>query len=85
MDRMAVEPSEKRSAHFVVRRVFVTTRQVAAQLNVSPRTVCLWAEAGEIPAVRVGRQWRFPSDRLNLWIQRRSSGMFPKEAGALTR
>lgn len=50
----------------------LTTREVALILKVSPRTVCLWAECFEIPALRVGRQWRFRPDEFNIWLERRS-------------
>ena len=40
----------------------LTTLEVAAFLRIAPRTVCLWAECGELAAVRVGRQWRFRFD-----------------------
>jgi excisionase family DNA binding protein len=42
----------------------LTTVEIAFVLKVSPRTVCLWAERSEIPALRVGRQWRFRRDEL---------------------
>ena len=37
-------------------------------LGVSARTVCLWAECGEIPALKIGRQWRFPVSELRQWL-----------------
>lgn len=40
----------------------LTTYQVAAMLNVSQRTVCLWVECSELPAVKIGRHWRFNPD-----------------------
>jgi excisionase family DNA binding protein len=38
---------------------FLTTAEVAKLLRVSQRTVCLWAELSELPAIKIGRQWRF--------------------------
>ena len=37
----------------------LSTSAVAKWLGVSARTICFWAECGEIPAIKVGRQWRF--------------------------
>lgn len=50
----------------------LTTREVAFIVKVSSRNVCLWAECSELPALRVGRQWRFKRDELNRWLERRS-------------
>ena len=38
---------------------FLTTDEVLAYLQVNLRTVYRLIDAGKLPAVRVGRQWRF--------------------------
>jgi excisionase family DNA binding protein len=43
----------------------LTTRQVQELFNVDRSTIYRMAEDGRIPAVKVGRQWRFPSERLD--------------------
>ena len=43
--------------------------QVAALLKVHPKTVQKMARNGELPAIRVGRYWRFLASALNSWIQ----------------
>ena len=43
----------------------LTTRQVQEIFNVDRSTIYRMAEDGRIPAVKVGRQWRFPSERLD--------------------
>ena len=43
--------------------------QVAALLKVHPKTVQKMARNGELPAIRVGRYWRFLASALNNWIQ----------------
>lgn len=45
------------------------TKDVARLLSVAPRTVRLWAECGELPGVKAGRQWRFQSDKLNEFLR----------------
>ena len=47
---------------------FLNSEELARRLGVSPRTVRLWAELDEIPAVRVGRQWRFRERDVESWI-----------------
>ncbi|MGD0045493.1 MAG: helix-turn-helix domain-containing protein [Bryobacteraceae bacterium] len=49
---------------------FLTTKEVARWLGVVTRTICLWAECEELPAVKVGRQWRFREGDVTLWLQR---------------
>ena len=38
---------------------FLTTEEVLAYLKVTPRTIYRLIRTGELPAVRIGRQWRF--------------------------
>ena len=42
----------------------LTTKQVQELFKVDKSTIYRMAEDGRIPAVKVGRQWRFPSDKL---------------------
>jgi excisionase family DNA binding protein len=46
----------------------MTTAAVAKWLGVSTRTLCLWAECREIPAIKIGRQWRFRESELSRWL-----------------
>jgi excisionase family DNA binding protein len=52
----------------------LTTAAVAKWLGVSTRTICLWAECREIPAVKIGRQWRFREGELSTWLREPQSG-----------
>jgi excisionase family DNA binding protein len=47
----------------------LTTEEVAKWLGIAPRTVCTWAECGALPAIKVGRQWRFNRERILLCLQ----------------
>ena len=42
--------------------------QVATYLQVSTRTVYSMAAAGEIPAAKVGDQWRFLRPEIDRWL-----------------
>jgi excisionase family DNA binding protein len=48
--------------------VFLTTEEVLEYLHVNLRTVYRLIKAGKIPAVRVGRQWRFRKADLDVWL-----------------
>ena len=62
--------------------VFLTTEEVLAYLQVNLRTVYRLIKAGKIPAVRVGRQWRFRKRDIDLWLnsQRAQTGGTISEA-----
>jgi excisionase family DNA binding protein len=48
--------------------ILLSTAAVARWLGISTRAVCLRAECKEIPAIKVGRQWRFRQDELRDWL-----------------
>lgn len=43
---------------------FVGSHEIAAMLKISPDSARRRAETGEIPAVRVGRFWRYDPDEV---------------------
>ncbi|MSO45455.1 MAG: response regulator [Acidobacteria bacterium] len=47
---------------------FLTTEEVLEYLQVNLRTVYRLIKAGRIPAVRVGRQWRFRKRDIDAWL-----------------
>ena len=54
--------------------MFLTTEEVLDYLQVNPRTVYRLIKAGKIPAVRVGRQWRFRKRDIDAWLDGQGSG-----------
>jgi excisionase family DNA binding protein len=50
------------------REPLLTVAAVAKWLGMAPRTVCLWAACKEIPAIKIGRQWRFRESELLEWL-----------------
>jgi excisionase family DNA binding protein len=51
-------------------QAFLTTEEVLAYLKITPRTIYRLIRNGELPAVRVGRQWRFRRRDLDAWLER---------------
>lgn len=49
---------------------FLTTEEVLGYLKTTPRTVYRLIRAGELPAIRIGRQWRFRRSDLDAWVER---------------
>jgi excisionase family DNA binding protein len=48
---------------------FLTTEEVLEYLQVNLRTIYRLIKAGKIPAVRVGRQWRFRKSDIDAWLE----------------
>jgi len=56
---------------------FLTTRQLQELLQVDRTTIYRMAEAGRLPGVKVGKQWRFARDRIEAWLAMQDSGRQP--------
>ena len=54
----------------VSRPSFMTTDEVLDYLKVNPRTIYRLIHRGDLPAVRVGRQWRFRQSDVDAWLDR---------------
>jgi excisionase family DNA binding protein len=57
----------------MIDETFLTTDEVLEYLQVNLRTVYRLIKAGKIPAVRVGRQWRFRKADIDAWLERERS------------
>src|SRR4029077_13679633 len=68
---------------FMIDETFLTTEEVLEYLQVNLRTVYRLIKAGKIPAVRVGRQWRFRKRDIDAWLDsQRPRGSGTRVAGA---
>jgi len=65
----------------MIDETFLTTEEVLEYLQVNLRTVYRLIKAGKIPAVRVGRQWRFRKRDIDAWLDsQRPRGGAPRPA-----
>ena len=48
----------------------MTTKELAKYLKLHEITICKYAAEGQIPAIRIGRVWRFDKDAIDKWIAR---------------
>ena len=53
----------------------LTTDQLLAYLHLNLKTVYRLIKAGKLPAVRVGRQWRFKKRDIDAWLKRNDAPM----------
>jgi len=68
----------------MIEESFLTTKEVLDYLQVNLRTVYRLIKAGKIPAVRVGRQWRFRKADIDAWLDGQRVGG-PREALSANR
>ena len=62
-----------RSSDSPIDESFLTTNELLGYLPVNLRTVYRLIKAKKIPAVRVGRQWRFHKRDIDAWLEREQS------------
>lgn len=60
---------------------FLSTQQVQDLLDVDASTIYRMAADGRLPAVRIGRQWRFPADQIEAMLQPGGAGVPADTAG----
>jgi len=60
----------------------MTTKEISRYLKLHEITICKYAEAGVIPAIRIGRMWRFDKDVIDDWI---SAGQNEKKAAGRSK
>jgi excisionase family DNA binding protein len=53
----------------------MTVPELAERLNVSTITIYRLLKAGQLPAFRVGSDWRFSADAIAQWMKEREQGM----------
>ena len=47
---------------------YLTAKQVAEYLQVKPLTIYQWAREGKIPAIKIGRVWRFKKETIDAYL-----------------
>ncbi len=47
---------------------FLSIEQVAKRFGVNPTTVYRLAQRGVLPGFKIGNQWRFSEEMLELWV-----------------
>ncbi|MCK4420963.1 helix-turn-helix domain-containing protein [candidate division WOR-3 bacterium] len=50
---------------------WLTLDQIAEYLQMSTSSIYKMAQAGKIPAYKVGRQWRFKRKEIDRWVQKK--------------
>lgn len=53
---------------------WLTLEQIAEYLQMSTSSIYKMAQAGKIPAYKVGRQWRFKREEIDRWVEKNEFG-----------
>jgi len=51
----------------------MTIEDLADYLKVTRRTIYEWLKGNKIPAIKLVGQWRFKKDRIDAWLDNRST------------
>ena len=52
----------------------MNVKQVADYLQLKESTIYSWAQDGKVPAIKIGRTWRFRRSDLDQWLERHLKG-----------
>ncbi len=52
----------------------LNVKQVAEYLQLKESTIYSWAQDGKVPAIKIGRTWRFRRTDLDMWLERHLKG-----------
>jgi excisionase family DNA binding protein len=55
----------------------LTLEEVADYLRLTPQTIYKWAQERRIPAVKLGKEWRFRRSILDRWLDEQILGGDP--------
>ena len=82
MKRLAVEPKEKKpvvTSHYQSEgfEPLLDSTQAAKLLNIHPKTLKRMARKGEVPAIQIGKLWRFRTSSLDMWTRSRLTSVQP--------
>jgi len=54
----------------------MTIEDVAKYLKLKPQTIYTWAQKGKIPAAKIGKEWRFRKDLVDIWFNQHIQDSF---------
>lgn len=54
---------------------WMSVSEIAEYLGVAAITIYRWLEKGQIPAHKIGKQWRFNQDIVDSWVESGNAAM----------
>ena len=59
----------------------LTLEEVAEYLRMKPQTIYTWAQEKKIPAVKLGKEWRFKKSVIDKWFDKHFDNKFDEFLG----
>ena len=59
----------------------MSVKELAAYLQVDVSSIYLWSQRGQIPAMKVGKMWRYRRSEIDAWLESRRSQPTEREKG----
>jgi PTS system nitrogen regulatory IIA component len=60
----------------------LTLEEVAKYLKLKPQTIYTWAQNNKIPAVKLGKEWRFRKSVIDRWFDQHMDEKYSDFLGA---
>jgi len=67
--------SKNKKSEFDMKK-WLTLEQIADYLQMSSSSIYKMAQAGKIPAYKIGRQWRFKIEEIDKWVEKHRKTKF---------
>ncbi len=64
-----------------IKNEIMTAKEVAEYLRLTEATIYKLAQAGEIPALKLGRTWRFKRELIDEWFRREANSLLQQVSG----
>ena len=71
---LATRHQETGGKNMMAQDMLLNVKQVAEYLQLKESTIYSWAQDGKIPAIKIGRTWRFRRTDLDDWLERHLRG-----------
>jgi excisionase family DNA binding protein len=69
-----IEANEISGSAAILFEPLLDDKQAGKMLGLHPKTLQRLARRGDIPAIRIGRYWRFRASTLDQWIENQQTG-----------
>jgi len=70
---LAFNPPPPATSKVSTAEALLDSQQAAQLLRIHPRTLQRLARQGELPALQIGRLWRYRASDLTAWVQSRTA------------
>ena len=57
----------------------MSVKDLAEYLQVDMSTIYLWSQRGQIPAMKVGKMWRYRRSEIEEWLNQRRTPAFGRD------